>query len=50
MHLVGFIIKIYHDKLSPECQINILGIVIFQAEGGGLYWLGITYKNVQQQC
>jgi len=24
MHLVGFIMKIYHDAQSPECQNNIL--------------------------
>jgi len=23
MHLVGFIVRIYHDARSPECQINL---------------------------
>ena len=23
VHLVGFIIRIYHDARSPECQINV---------------------------
>ena len=27
MHLVGFIIRIYHDARSPECQIGHLVIV-----------------------
>ena len=26
MHLVGFIIRIYHDALSSECQIRMSDI------------------------
>jgi len=29
MHLVGFIIRIYHDALSTERQINHLDVSIF---------------------
>jgi len=33
MHLVGFIIRIYHDARSPECQ-NIKVVGLF----GGLHF------------
>ena len=26
VHLVGFIIRIYHDTRSSECQLNVLSI------------------------
>ena len=26
MHLVGFIIRIYHDARSSECQISLSGV------------------------
>jgi len=29
MHLVGFIIRIYHDARSPERQIHNLDVSIF---------------------
>jgi len=28
LHLVGFIIRIYHDAWSPESQINLLHVYL----------------------
>jgi len=30
VHLVGFIIRIYHDAWSPECQSTVLVKVLFE--------------------
>ena len=43
VHLVGFIVRLYHDARSPESQIIhiILGVFIFQhstTQKGGTRW------------
>jgi len=30
VHLVGFIVTIYHDARSPECQIYVLPFAVFK--------------------
>jgi len=36
VHLVGFIIRIYHDELSPERQNNIASFVSSYRRCGGV--------------
>jgi hypothetical protein len=44
MHFVGFIVRIYHDARSSECQISPLSIVKYKA-----FFLLVTHYSIYQQ-
>jgi hypothetical protein len=43
VHLVGFIIRIYHDARASECQI----VMVFQGGGGLFMVLGQWVNHLQ---
>ena len=47
MHLVRFIIRIYHDARSSECQLSILICIEIKlyAQEGTVSCFSFTYRN-----
>jgi hypothetical protein len=46
VHLVGFIIRIYHDARSAECQIDNLLFMIISNQANS----GVIFNQLKTQC